>query len=132
MHEMTIADLAALHEFTDGLVRVLPLNVTIGLVGTLGAGKTTLTQSIAQVQLDRDFAEGQVIAQARPAGNAGNRGRTLSGSLHINTIVGGSVGDLRRVIDLRPPVLVHRRGCVSSAARIIRLSTPVETRSRIA
>lgn len=48
MHEITISDLAQLQSFADSLARVLPPNVTIGLVGTLGAGKTTLTQSIAR------------------------------------------------------------------------------------
>lgn len=56
MLDVTISDLTALQSFADALARVLPTSITIGLVGTLGAGKTTLTQSIAR-SLGVDAAE---------------------------------------------------------------------------
>ncbi|TWU60744.1 tRNA threonylcarbamoyladenosine biosynthesis protein TsaE [Rubripirellula tenax] len=48
MIEFQIASLDELQTFADRLATALPANVTIGLVGTLGAGKTSLTQSIAR------------------------------------------------------------------------------------
>lgn len=41
-------DLAKLASLTDQMLRVFPGKLTIGLVGTLGAGKTTLTQRLAE------------------------------------------------------------------------------------
>ncbi len=48
MIDITVSNLDDLQSLADRLVRQLPLGVTIGLVGTLGAGKTTLTQAIAR------------------------------------------------------------------------------------
>ncbi|TWU49836.1 tRNA (adenosine(37)-N6)-threonylcarbamoyltransferase complex ATPase subunit type 1 TsaE [Rubripirellula reticaptiva] len=48
MIEFQIASLEELQTFANRLAAILPTNVTIGLVGTLGAGKTSLTQAIAR------------------------------------------------------------------------------------
>ncbi len=48
MTELQIANLNELQSFANRLVAVLPRNVAIGLVGTLGAGKTSLSQAIAR------------------------------------------------------------------------------------
>jgi tRNA threonylcarbamoyladenosine biosynthesis protein TsaE len=42
------ADLAAVERLADALVNHLPPPLTIGLVGTLGAGKTSFAQAIAR------------------------------------------------------------------------------------
>ncbi|MGB7323743.1 MAG: tRNA (adenosine(37)-N6)-threonylcarbamoyltransferase complex ATPase subunit type 1 TsaE [Rubripirellula sp.] len=55
MIEFQIASLGELQTLANRLARVLPANVTIGLVGTLGAGKTSLTQAIARA-IDIDTA----------------------------------------------------------------------------
>ena len=41
-------DLPGLDRLADAMVTELPQHVVIGLVGTLGAGKTSLTQAIAR------------------------------------------------------------------------------------
>jgi len=41
-------DLKGLQNLAERLVRCLPRRLTMGLVGTLGAGKTTLVQAISQ------------------------------------------------------------------------------------
>ncbi|QDT06431.1 tRNA threonylcarbamoyladenosine biosynthesis protein TsaE [Rubripirellula lacrimiformis] len=54
MIEFKITSLEQLQRFADSLAARLPGRVTIGLVGTLGAGKTSLTQAIAgAVGIDR-------------------------------------------------------------------------------
>ena len=47
-------DLDGLHKLASSLVECLPERMTIGLVGTLGAGKTTLVQAISSaIGVDR-------------------------------------------------------------------------------
>lgn len=47
-------DLDGLHKLASKLVECLPERITIGLVGTLGAGKTTLVQAISSaIGVDR-------------------------------------------------------------------------------
>lgn len=46
--ELREIDLTRLQRLADALVRHVPPGTTIGLVGTLGAGKTTLVQAIAR------------------------------------------------------------------------------------
>ncbi|MAI31908.1 MAG: tRNA (adenosine(37)-N6)-threonylcarbamoyltransferase complex ATPase subunit type 1 TsaE [Planctomycetaceae bacterium TMED240] len=47
-------DLNGLHKLASRLVACLPRRMTIGLVGTLGAGKTTLVQAISsEIGVDR-------------------------------------------------------------------------------
>lgn len=47
-------DLDGLHKLASKLVACLPERITIGLVGTLGAGKTTLVQAISSaIGVDR-------------------------------------------------------------------------------
>jgi tRNA threonylcarbamoyladenosine biosynthesis protein TsaE len=41
-------DLPALQELAESLVRTMPKRLVLGLIGTLGAGKTTLVQAIAR------------------------------------------------------------------------------------
>lgn len=48
MIELEIRDLDALGDFADRLVGSLSPSLAMGLVGTLGAGKTTLVQSLAR------------------------------------------------------------------------------------
>lgn len=49
MPELTLdhIDLDRLRKLADHIVRLFPTELVIGLVGTLGAGKTTLTQALA-------------------------------------------------------------------------------------
>ncbi|MEO1530002.1 MAG: tRNA (adenosine(37)-N6)-threonylcarbamoyltransferase complex ATPase subunit type 1 TsaE [Planctomycetota bacterium] len=55
MFVVSHVDLDRLQHFTEVLVRHAPAELTIGLVGTLGAGKTTLTQCLAEAAgVDRD------------------------------------------------------------------------------
>ena len=46
--ELPELDLAAIDRLAETMVRRLPQQLVIGLVGTLGAGKTTLVQAIAR------------------------------------------------------------------------------------
>ncbi|MEM6469546.1 MAG: tRNA (adenosine(37)-N6)-threonylcarbamoyltransferase complex ATPase subunit type 1 TsaE [Planctomycetota bacterium] len=49
-------DAAHLDRFAVAMVKTMPLRLTLGMVGTLGAGKTTLTQHIAAAAgVDREF-----------------------------------------------------------------------------
>jgi len=49
-HQLTIpsVDLAALDDLASAMLRCLPRPLAIGLVGTLGTGKTTFAQAIAR------------------------------------------------------------------------------------
>lgn len=47
-HVLEDLDLDQLKALADSLVRYLPEQLTIGLVGTLGAGKTTFAQSVSR------------------------------------------------------------------------------------
>ena len=47
-HVLEDLDLDQLKALADSLVRYLPERLTIGLVGTLGAGKTTFAQSVSR------------------------------------------------------------------------------------
>lgn len=48
MIEIQVQSLEELQSFADRLIATLPRRATIALVGTLGAGKTTLVQAIAR------------------------------------------------------------------------------------